>query len=99
LSPNGKYLFTFAEDNALQPLPLEGFTFDATTGTLTTMANSPFSSLPKVVTAIFDQAGTTMIGVTGSSFTVFSVDANTGAPSSTLPSLSVLHDERYAVTN
>ncbi|HWX91295.1 MAG TPA: beta-propeller fold lactonase family protein [Terriglobales bacterium] len=99
LSPNGKYLFTFAEDNTLQPLPLEGFTFDATTGTLTAMTNSPFASLPKVVTATFDQAGTTMIGLTGSSFTVYAVDANTGAPSSTLPSLSVLHDERYAVTN
>jgi len=99
LSPNGKYLFTFAEDNTLQPLPLEGFTFDVTTGTLTTMTNSPFTSLPKVVSAVFDQAGTTMIGVTGLNFTVFSVDGTTGAPSSTLPSLGVLHDERYAVTN
>jgi hypothetical protein len=99
LSPNGKFLFTFAEDSSLRPLPLEGFTFDATTGTLTTMPNSPFTSLPKVPTATFDQSGTTMIGVTDSSFTVYAVDATTGAPSSTLPSLSVLHDERYAVTN
>jgi hypothetical protein len=63
------------------------------------MTNSPFTSLPKVVSAVFDQAGTTMIGVTGLNFTVFSVDGTTGAPSSTLPSLGVLHDERYAVTN
>ena len=99
LSPNGKFLFTFAEDNNLQPLPLEGFTFDVSTGTLTTMANSPFSTLPKVVTGVFDQAGTTMIGVTGAAFTVFAVDGTTGVPTRPLPSLQVGHDERYAVTN
>jgi 6-phosphogluconolactonase (cycloisomerase 2 family) len=99
LSPNGKFLFTFAVDRAGNPLPIEGFTFDVTTGTLTAMANSPFTNLPKVAIAIFDQNGTTMIGVTVTSFIPYFINATTGAPTSPVPALSVAHDERYAVTN
>lgn len=99
LSPNGKFLFTFAADKTIQPLPIEGFTFNATSGSLTTMPNSPFSSLPGMVTGVFDQNSSTLVGVTGAAFTVFTVNGTTGVPTSPLPSLQVAHDERYALTN
>ncbi len=99
LSPNGKFLFTFAVNTTNQPLPIEGFTFDATMGTLTAMANSPFLTLPKVAAGQFDQNGTALIGLTVTSFTAYSIDAVTGAPTSPTPSLGVAHDERFAVTN
>ena len=99
MHPSGKFLFTFAVDFTNQPLPLEGFTFDVTTATLTPMAGSPFSTLPKVVSGEFDQNGNSLIGVTGLSFTAYAIDSITGAPSNTIPSLAVPHDERFAVTN
>lgn len=99
MSPNGKFLFTFAVDGLNRPLPIEGFTFDETTGTLTEMASSPFVNLPKVNTGLFDPNGTSLLGVTVTSFFIYSIDATTGAPTSPLPSLGVAHDERYAITN
>jgi hypothetical protein len=63
------------------------------------MANSPFTTLPKVASALFDQNGTAMVGVTVTSFTPYSINSTTGAPTSTIPSLGVAHDERFALTN
>jgi hypothetical protein len=98
LSPTGKVLFTFSVDSAFRPLPIEGFTFDATTGIITEMSASPFINLPKVNTGLFDQTGGTLLGVTTTSFFVYSIDA-TGTPTSPIPSLGTAHDERYAFTN
>jgi 6-phosphogluconolactonase (cycloisomerase 2 family) len=99
LSANGKFLFTFAVDSNNRPLPIEGFTFDATKGMLTTMANSPFVNLPKVNTGVFDQNGTVLLGATTTSFFVYSIDSTSGTPTSPLPALGVAHDQRYAITN
>jgi len=99
LSPTGKFLFTFSVDSSNRPLPIEGFTFDDTAGTVTEMTSSPFVNLPKVNTGIFDQNGGTLLGVTTTSFFVYSVDSTTGTPTSPIPSLGVAHDERYAFTN
>ena len=98
LSPTGKVLFTFSVDNLNRPLPIGGFTFDDTTGTITEMTGSPFVNLPKVNTGLFDQNGGTLLGVTGTSFFVYTIDA-TGTPTSPIPSLGTAHDERYAFTN
>jgi len=99
LSPNGKFLFTFAVDRNNQPLPVEGYTFDVTTGTLTAMANSPFTNLPKVASGLFDQNGAVMIGVTVTSFTPYFINATSGEPTSPVPALGVAHDQRFALTN
>ncbi len=99
LSPTGKFLFTFAVDRSNRPLPIEGFTFDDTTGTVTEMTGSPFLNLPKVNSGIFDQTGGTLLGVTTTSFFAYFVDSNTGTPTSPTPSLGVAHDERFAITN
>ena len=99
LSPNGKFLFTFAVDRNNQPLPVEGYTFDVTTGTLTAMANSPFTNLPKVRSGLFDQNGAVMIGVTVTSFTPYFINATSGEPTSPVPPLGVAHDQRFALTN
>ena len=99
LDPSGKYLFTFALDVTGHALPIEGFTFDATTGNLTTMTGSPFSNLPGAAAGQFDQNGSILIGATASSFIVYNVSTTTGTPSSTIPALGALHDERFAVTD
>jgi 6-phosphogluconolactonase (cycloisomerase 2 family) len=99
LSSTGKFLFTFAVDPVGRPLPIEGFTFDVTTGNVAEMTNSPFTSLAASSTGQFDQNGTVLLGVTVTSFNAYVINQNTGAPSSPTPSLSVAHDERYAITN
>ena len=99
LSPNGKFLYTFAVDQNLHPLAPEGFTFDPTTGTLATITGSPFATVPYVVAATFDQGSTSLVGDTGSAFAVFSVNSTTGVLTSPLPALQVTHDYRYVLTN
>ena len=47
----------------------------------------------------FDQNGTVLLGVTTTSFFVYSIDSTSGTPTSPLPALGVAHDERYAITN
>jgi len=99
LDPSGKFLFTFALDLTGHALPIEGFTFDATTGNLTTMSGSPFSSLPGAAAGQFDQGGSILIGATASSFIVYNVSTTTGTPTSTIPALGAAHDERFTVTD
>jgi 6-phosphogluconolactonase (cycloisomerase 2 family) len=99
LSSTGKFLFTFAVDAVGRPLPIEGFTFDVTTGNVAEMTNSPFTSLAASVTGQFDQNGTVLLGVTVTNFNAYLINQSTGAPSSPTPSLGVAHDQRYAITN
>jgi len=62
ISPNGKYVYTVGTGVALSTAdPIEGFSMDTTTGALTALSGSPFTSLPTPTQCQFDQAGVTLV--------------------------------------
>ena len=63
ISPNGKFVY-LPEIAGSTLAPLEGFQMDTTTGSLTSLSGSPFSSLPVPTMCQFDQAGLAMICAT-----------------------------------
>ena len=79
IPPNGNFVYTFAVDNKTHPLPVEGFQIDST-GNLTALTGSPFTTLPGMFAGKFDQDGTALFGLnTTGGVQVFVVDPATGA--------------------
>jgi hypothetical protein len=91
ISSTGHFVYTFGNVAGSSVVaPLEGFEIDATTGALTAIPGSPFTSLPSVVNCFFDQSGSTMLcsdTLTVANFFAFAIDPKTGTPSveATLP--------------
>jgi hypothetical protein len=75
--PSGTFVYTFNETVSVTS-PMEGFQFNSTTGTLTPLANSPFTTL-EVAAGIFDQSGAYLFMNPDSTLTVATVDTTTGA--------------------
>lgn len=92
--PNGKFVYAFGGKVAL-----EGFQFS--TGTLTQLSGSPFTSLPFLTDCQFDQAGTFLFGikVPSSVVGVRAVDTQSGAVSAPIPDLGVQANPYFAPTN
>lgn len=89
-SPNGNFVYlTEALNSAVTSI--EGFQFDATTGNLTALQGSPFSSLPPAIQCKFDQGGGLMFCSTsgGGAFSVFTANPSTGGLTHTVTDLSV----------
>jgi 6-phosphogluconolactonase (cycloisomerase 2 family) len=79
ISPNGKFLY-MPEVSGTTLAPLEGFQINTTTGVLTALSGSPFSSLPVVTLCQFDQAGLAMICAgSGAQMTALSANQTSGA--------------------
>ncbi len=96
--PSGSFVYTFALDQKNKPLPVEGFLLD-TNGVLTPLTGSPFTTLPGIIPAKFDQDGTSLFGLlAGGSIQVFGVDPTTGALSGNVPPLQTVAGP-FAPTN
>jgi 6-phosphogluconolactonase (cycloisomerase 2 family) len=79
IHPNGNFVYTFALDNKIHPLAVEGYQIDST-GNLTALAGSPFTTLPGMFGGKFDQDGTGLFALnTTGGVQVFVVDPATGA--------------------
>jgi 6-phosphogluconolactonase (cycloisomerase 2 family) len=79
--PNGKYVYEFSISLITAAFaPMEGFQFDGTTGTLTPLGGSPFSSLTNPYQGFFDQSGAFMFVHASGQIGVFNVDSKTGLP-------------------
>jgi 6-phosphogluconolactonase (cycloisomerase 2 family) len=62
ISPNGQFVYTVGTAvNTTTPSPIEGFQMDATTGLLTPLTVSPFTSLLTPSQCEFDQGGTALV--------------------------------------
>lgn len=85
--PSGKFLYTFNESTAGLVDPIEGYAIDSSSGALTALAGSPFTTLPTLDFCQFDQGGTHSICVPA--FTVLDVNTSTGALSHTATDLTV----------
>ncbi len=96
VDPNGTYVYTFNQ-STIGPLatsqPMEGYTL-ATNGSLTALADSPFTGL-NAVYGLIDQSGQYMfVEAQSANSTIaeefaYAIDTTTGAVSSNLPSAGV----------
>jgi hypothetical protein len=97
--PNGSFVYTFAVNINNTPLPLEGYSLDAS-GNIAALAGSPFSNLANPFGGKFDQGGTHLVcPLNSSTFAAFSVDTTTGAVTNPISNLSATNDGNFTVTN
>lgn len=90
--PNGKFIYTTGVNPTTGSLtPIEGFQVDSTTGNLTALPGSPFSGLLGAYCKLDPSGGTLFCDPTNSfgGFTVFNVNATTGALTNTVTPLVV----------
>ncbi len=95
--PSGNLVYAF-NYTVLGPSPMEGFQLNTTTGALTEVANSPFTSLTPYDGA-FDQSGSFLFLHSIGSIAVSSVSTSTGALTSVGSSLSNTGDVAWGVTD
>jgi 6-phosphogluconolactonase (cycloisomerase 2 family) len=100
ISPNGQFVYVL-EYNSSGFAPLEGFQLNSSTGALTPLSGSPFTTLPTVTYCKFDQSGGSLFCDTGSGFTVLTANPTTGALSSTVQPLTGIsyYSFAWAVTD
>lgn len=79
ISPNGKFVYVTGNDSTGTISPIEGYSMDQTTGALTPLTGSPFTSLPAATQCQFDQSGGLMFCATSSGLSAFSANPSTGA--------------------
>jgi hypothetical protein len=97
--PSGGFIYTFALITG-GIAPLEGFAFNASTGTLATMTGSPFTSLPPLLIGKIDQNGTQLFAPSGGGqYVVLTVNPTSGALTQTITPLNVPSAPVFAVTN
>jgi 6-phosphogluconolactonase (cycloisomerase 2 family) len=89
--PSSQFVYSFGNDAGGSPAATEGFQLDPSTGALTALPGSPFTSLPIVFTCKWDQGGGEAFcpNATTSTFTVLDTNPSTGALAHTVTDLSV----------
>jgi 6-phosphogluconolactonase len=102
--PNGNFVYTFGRNLSTGGQGfIEGFQLSASSGALSPMSGSPFSTLPTVFDCQVDQSGSEAFcanGYTGgTTFSVFSVNTATGALSHTGTDLTVTETYPFAATD
>ncbi len=102
IHPGGKFVYTFGSDSSGAVTTLEGFQINTTTGALSALAGSPFTSLPIVSDCRFDQGGGEAFCIDapfGRKFSVLTPNPTTGALTHTVSDLSVGNNFPFAVTD
>jgi len=101
VSPVAAFVYNFGTDSTGVLQVPEGFSLDLTSGKLTELSDSPFTSLPAVPVCRFEQTGSEMFcpGGSGTTFSVFGANSTTGALTFTVPNLTVTYDYPFAVTD
>ncbi len=97
ISPNGKFVYLTGSTPGGTVTSIEGYQMDTTTGNLTALPGSPFTTLPAATQCKFEQSGGEMFCATASGLTVLLANPSTGALSMG-PSL-VVSDYPFAVTD
>ena len=91
IHPSSQFVYSFGLDINSASAAVEGFTIDPTTGALTALANSPFTSLPIVADCKWDQGGGEAFcaNTATSAFSVLDTNTSTGTLTHTVTDLSV----------
>jgi 6-phosphogluconolactonase len=80
VSPNGKFVYTVGTASGTSNLgPVEGFQMDLTSGALTKLAGSPFTTLPTASQCFFDQSGADLVCANSGKLVVLGASATTGS--------------------
>lgn len=89
--PSSQFVYSFGRDFSGNIAAIEGFQLDPSTGALTALPSSPFTSLPTVFDCKWDQGGGEAFctNATTSAFSVLDTNPSTGALSHTVTDLSV----------
>jgi len=99
IHPNGNFVYASVADSTDTVTSLEGYQLNATSGTLTALSESPFTTLPIVSNCQFEQSGLYAFCMNAAGFSIFGVNANTGALSHTIPDLATDNNFPFAVTD
>jgi 6-phosphogluconolactonase len=91
IHPSSQFVYSFGVDSNNSSAAIEGFRLDPSTGALTALAGSPFTSLPIVADCKWDQAGGEAFcaNANTSAFSVLDTNPSTGALAHTVRELSV----------
>ena len=94
IHPSSQFVYSFGLDTNSTVSAIEGFSIDATTGALTPLAGSPFTSLPIVADCKWDQGGGEAFcaNAAANAFSVLSTSTSTGALTHTVTDLTVTND-------
>jgi 6-phosphogluconolactonase len=94
IHPSSQFVYSFGLDSNAAFTAIEGFAIDPTTGALTALANSPFTTLPIAGDCKWDQGGSAGFcpNATTSAFSVLNTNTSTGDLSHTVVDLSVSSD-------
>ncbi len=102
IHPSGQFVYTFGEDRTGAVAALEGYQLNTSTGALTALPGSPFTSLPIVQDCQFDQSGGAAFcidAVGGAKFSVLTANPTTGALTHTVQDLTVTNNFPFAITD
>jgi 6-phosphogluconolactonase len=89
--PSSQFVYSFGVDSNSSFVAVEGFQLDPSTGALTALAGSPFTTLPIVANCKWDQGGAEAFcaNATTSAFSVLDTNPSTGALAHTVTDLTV----------
>jgi hypothetical protein len=80
ISPNGKFVYTVGTTTGTSTLgAIEGFQMDLTSGALTKLSGSPFTTLPTASQCLFDQSGAGLVCDSSGKLVALGASATTGA--------------------
>jgi hypothetical protein len=79
ISPNGKFVYLTGSTPGGTVTSIEGYQLDTTTGALTALPGSPFTTLPAASQCKFEPSGGEMFCATASGLSVFLANPSTGA--------------------
>ena len=102
IHPSGKFVYSFGTDSTGAAAALEGYQLNTTTGALTALPGSPFTSLPIVQDCQFDQSGGVAFcidSIAGTKFSVLNANPTTGALTHTVQDLTVTKTFPFAITD
>jgi 6-phosphogluconolactonase len=102
IHPSSQFVYTFGLDTNSTASAIEGFSIDSSTGALTPLTGSPFTSLPVVADCKWDQGGGEAFCANGAAnaFSVLNTSTSTGALTHTVTDLTVTNDAvPFAPTN
>jgi len=94
IHPSSQFVYSFGLDSNSNFAALEGFAIDPSTGALTALSNSPFTTLPIVADCKWDQGGGEAFcaDAVTSAFSVLDTNVSTGALAHTVTDLTVSND-------
>jgi len=99
IHPTGKFVYPSVADSNGFVTTFEGYQLNSTSGALTALSGSPFTTLPIVAECQFEQTGAFAFCMNISGFSVLGVNTSTGALSRTFPDLAASNNFPFAVTD